>query len=66
MPDGGKIMIETGNCLIDADFCKVHSWAKEGNFVCLTVSDTGCGIPDEFQDRVFEPFFTTKEVGKGK
>lgn len=65
MPDGGKIIIETGNCLIDADFCKVNDWARKGHWVCLTISDTGCGIPQEFQDRIFEPFFTTKEVGKG-
>ena len=65
MPDGGKIIIETGNQIPDADFCKRHDFSREGQFVCLTVSDTGCGIPQEFQDRIFEPFFTTKEVGKG-
>jgi PAS domain S-box-containing protein len=65
MPDGGKIIIETENILIDAQYCRQHEWAKQGNYVVLIFSDTGCGIAHEIQERIFEPFFTTKEVGKG-
>jgi signal transduction histidine kinase/HAMP domain-containing protein len=39
--------------------------AHEGDWVRIVIEDTGCGIPDEIQDRIFDPFFTTKEVGKG-
>ena len=42
-----------------------HSEARAGSFVCLSVSDTGCGIPPENLRRIFEPFFTTKKIGKG-
>lgn len=65
MPDGGTIIIETKNITIDSEFHECHPWAREGDFVLLTIADTGFGIPHEIQDRVFEPFFTTKEVGKG-
>jgi PAS domain S-box-containing protein len=65
MPSGGRIVIETENISLDAEYCRYHSWAKEGDYVLLKVSDTGCGIPAEIQDHIFEPFFTTKDVGKG-
>jgi len=38
---------------------------RPGSFACITVSDTGCGIPPDNFTRIFEPFFTTKDVGKG-
>ncbi|MEZ4527555.1 MAG: PAS domain S-box protein [Desulfobacterales bacterium] len=65
MPEGGKILIETGNIHADAEFRRRHGWAGTDEFVMIGVSDTGTGIPLELQEHVFEPFFTTKEVGKG-
>ena len=44
---------------------RMRPQARPGRFVCLTVSDTGCGIPPEILPRIFEPFFTTKDLGKG-
>ena len=65
MESGGTIVIETGNESIDANFCQAHPWAKPGDFVLLTVTDTGTGMPSEVMEHIFEPFFTTKKLGKG-
>ncbi len=65
MPEGGKLIIETRNAPIDAQFCKKHMGFKPGQYVCLSVSDTGTGIDEETLQHIFEPFFTTKEEGKG-
>ncbi|MCS6827490.1 MAG: response regulator [Caldilinea sp.] len=61
----GRIVIETHNVVIDALYCKFHPDASPGEYVQLSVSDTGCGMDKETLRRVFEPFFTTKEVGRG-
>ena len=65
MPKGGKLLITTSAAEIDAAYVRQHPEARVGWFVCLTVSDTGCGMDHQVLRRVFEPFFTTKEVGKG-
>ncbi len=66
MPEGGgRITLRATPVQIDAAHCRRHPDAQEGNFVCLTVSDTGHGMDALTMDRMFEPFFTTKEVGQG-
>ncbi|MGO9536250.1 MAG: response regulator [Limisphaerales bacterium] len=65
MPKGGKLIITTSAAEIDAAYLRQHPEAHVGSFVCLTVSDTGCGMERKVLQRIFEPFFTTKEVGKG-
>ncbi len=65
MPEGGVLMIETENIELDDDYCAVHPWAAKGRYVLLSITDTGCGMDAETQQRVFEPFFTTKPQGKG-
>lgn len=65
MPTGGTLAITTSN---HSQYSKKGAKNKDlppGEYVCLTVSDTGCGIKKEAIKKVFEPFFTTKEVGKG-
>jgi PAS domain S-box-containing protein len=64
MPGGGRIVIETRGVTFDAETAPMHSLAP-GDYVTLTVSDTGTGIPGDVLQRVFEPFFTTKPLGEG-
>ena len=61
----GQISIETGNCVIDAEYCAANPEASPGEYVCLTISDSGCGMDKETLTHIFEPFYTTKELGKG-
>jgi signal transduction histidine kinase len=65
MPDGGRLVIETSGVEFDEFAASQSAQARPDSFVCLSVSDTGCGIPPENLSRIFEPFFTTKDVGKG-
>ena len=65
MPRGGRLMIQTANTVLNPDDLAGSPKARPGEFVCLTVSDTGVGIAPEVMPRIFEPFFTTKDVGKG-
>jgi PAS domain S-box-containing protein len=62
---GGILRIAVENATLDAPEIFVDRTLAPGNYVRLTVSDTGCGIPETNLDRVFDPFFTTKEVGCG-
>ena len=65
MPKGGKISITTSLHSFDEVQSAFDSNRKPGLFVCISVSDTGCGMNAETQKRIFEPFFTTKDPGKG-
>lgn len=65
MNHGGKLKIVVENFPIGSEFARMHLDAREGNYVLVTVVDTGEGIPPVILDRIFEPFFTTKEVGRG-
>jgi PAS domain S-box-containing protein len=65
MPDGGKLTIETANTLLDETYASQHDEVKPGQYVLISVSDTGIGMPPNIVSRAFEPFFTTKQMGKG-
>jgi two-component system NtrC family sensor kinase len=65
MPDGGKLTIETGNAYLDEDYCHIFQDLKSGQYVMISVTDTGCGMPSEIADKATEPFFTTKPAGEG-
>jgi PAS domain S-box-containing protein len=65
MPDGGKLVIQTRNVIASEDAALQHANEVPGNYVLLSVSDSGCGMDAQTVKHIFEPFFTTKEVGKG-
>jgi len=65
MPEGGRLIIETSAVEFDEITARQSPQARPGAFTCLSVSDTGGGIPPRILPRIFEPFFTTKDVGKG-
>jgi two-component system cell cycle sensor histidine kinase/response regulator CckA len=65
MPEGGKLIIETQNITLDQEFCKRYAEVKPGDYVLLSMADTGHGMAKETLEHIFDPFYTTKEVGKG-
>jgi len=65
MPNGGSFVLRAENRFVDASKAGRHPNVEPGDYACLSMSDTGTGMPPDILDRVFDPFFTTKEVGKG-
>jgi two-component system, cell cycle sensor histidine kinase and response regulator CckA len=65
MPEGGTLIIKAENVTLDENYARMQIEAKPGNYVLLSIKDTGKGMPPEILPRIFDPFFTTKELGKG-
>jgi two-component system, cell cycle sensor histidine kinase and response regulator CckA len=65
MPQGGTLTIQATNISIDETFLRKHLEAKVGDYVSISIIDTGTGIQPQLLHRIFDPFFTTKEIGKG-
>jgi PAS domain S-box-containing protein len=65
MPIGGRLTIESSNAAIDADYAAKNRQATPGQYVCISVTDTGSGMTPDVISRAFEPFFTTKPIGQG-
>jgi PAS domain S-box-containing protein len=64
MPQGGELWVQTENVYLSHHYCKPFE-VPGGNYVKVSVVDTGVGIDEKIIERIFEPFFTTKDVGKG-
>ncbi|HEY9657171.1 MAG TPA: ATP-binding protein, partial [Allocoleopsis sp.] len=65
MPNGGTLTLSAHNVQLDEKAASLHLDAREGDYLVITIADTGWGIPPEHLDQIFDPFFTTKEPGKG-
>jgi signal transduction histidine kinase/CHASE3 domain sensor protein/ActR/RegA family two-component response regulator len=65
MPGGGKLTIETTNAHLDDTYAAQHDEVAPGQYVMISVTDTGTGMPPEVVERAFDPFYTTKGVGRG-
>jgi signal transduction histidine kinase len=65
MPNGGILSFSLEHYFVDRDFAQANLDAQIGNYVVITIGDTGTGIPLEVRDRIFDPFFTTKPLGQG-
>ncbi|MCF5706258.1 response regulator [Pseudomonas syringae] len=65
MPDGGLLTVETYNQHLDKSFTNAHENLLPGDYVVLSISDNGCGMPEAVISRAFDPFFTTKPIGQG-
>ncbi|WP_241097778.1 ATP-binding protein, partial [Pseudomonas viridiflava] len=65
MPDGGLLTVETYNRQLDKAFTNAHENLLPGDYVVLSITDNGCGMPEAVISRAFDPFFTTKPIGQG-
>jgi signal transduction histidine kinase/CheY-like chemotaxis protein len=65
MPDGGRLTVETSNAHLDDAYASANAEVAPGQYVMISVTDSGSGMPPEMIDKVFEPFFTTKGLSKG-
>jgi signal transduction histidine kinase len=65
MPEGGSLIVVTGNRRLDEDYAAEHAEVVAGDYAMIEISDTGAGMEPDIARRIFEPFFTTKEQGKG-
>lgn len=64
-PNGGKLTVATNNVALDDNYALTYAGVVPGNYVMLSVSDTGTGITEEAKAHLFDAFFTTKPKGKG-
>jgi len=65
MPNGGSLAVGVENCVFDEQYAAMNIEAKVGRYLCISVTDSGMGIPPDILDKIFEPFFTTKDLNKG-